>query len=500
MGGRDGAEPKGLPLRTKVRNTFFNEADGTAAELEDADVGVSSNQMRQVSEPLMQWALSGHAVALGSAGGIAEESDEGPEPETEKEPALLAGDPFARQESHDLGSPTGNLLRQETQMNWPVYSGDHQAKPMYNGDDQARPMYNGDDQAPLRLPHQDGPLNGMTMPLVEGSTMPAGGPMDMHARWQAVYAYPNESAQMPGHPGPMAPPQGGMAWGNAMTAAAAEVAMSFDPSLADAAMQHLQDPVGGGARTCGPTPKWADVHTVMMRNLPNKYTQHMLLEELNRSGFLGTFDFLYLPIDPETNANRGYAFINFIDPESAWMLRMTYEGRKMSRFNSEKVVSVSPAALQGFEANYAHYSTARVNRGVPALRPLFLRESSLKGKLPKGGQGRRRGGRRSTGSLIDVAARRQQEFHGGGMMATGPGMAAPPSKQAFGSSAGPNGAQYVGLSPMAGGQGKMMAPNTDQSSHEQSKQPRFCPYCGGKCMPDFKFCKFCGAALAVMQE
>merc|ERR1719323_1096639 len=124
-------------------------------------------------------------------------------------------------------------------------------------------------------------------------------------------------------------------------------------------------------------PEWADTMTVMMRNLPNKYTQRMLLTEINHTGFLGTFDFLYLPIDPETTANRGYSFLNFIDPGFAWMFKMSYEGRKMNRFNSNKAVSVVPATLQGFEANYAHYASARVNRGDPAARPLFLKEPSL---------------------------------------------------------------------------------------------------------------------------
>merc|ERR1719323_553735 len=148
-------------------------------------------------------------------------------------------------------------------------------------------------------------------------------------------------------------------------------------------------------------PEWADTMTVMMRNLPNKYTQRMLLTEINHTGFLGTFDFLYLPIDPETTANRGYSFLNFIDPGFAWMFKMSYEGRKMNRFNSNKVISVVPATLQGFEANYAHYATSRVNRGDPAARPLFLREpkqgagggrGSSEGKGNRGGAARRRGG------------------------------------------------------------------------------------------------------------
>jgi len=233
--------------------------------------------------------------------------------------------------------------------------------------------------------------------------------------------------------------------------------------------------------------------TVMMRNLPNKYTQHMLLEELNKSGFLGTFDFLYLPIDPDTNANRGYAFINFICPASAWLLRMTYEGRKMSRFNSDKVVSVSPAALQGFEANYAHYSTARVSRGDPALRPLFLRESTLKSNLVKSGS-RRRGGRRSAGSLIDVAARQQQS--------TRPPMVSSSALQPKQAQT-PGSAMYFGLNGCGGGAGakKQVAAASElggsSSGAAASLVPKFCPYCGGKCQPEYRFCKFCGASLAI---
>lgn len=146
-------------------------------------------------------------------------------------------------------------------------------------------------------------------------------------------------------------------------------------------------------------PDWGETTTIMMRNLPNKYTQRMLLTEINHTGFLGTFDFLYLPIDPETTANRGYAFLNFIDPSFAWMFKRNYDGRKMNRFNSNKVVSVVAATLQGFEANYAHYASARVNRGDPASRPLFLREPKQANTVGIGGPGgSRRGGRRRANS------------------------------------------------------------------------------------------------------
>merc|ERR1719424_862984 len=130
-----------------------------------------------------------------------------------------------------------------------------------------------------------------------------------------------------------------------------------------------------------------------------------MLTELNETGFLGLYDFFYLPIDPETVANRGYAFINFIDPQSAWLFKTAYEGRKMTHFNSTKHVSVTPATLQGFDANHAHYSSARVSRGDPAARPLFLRSPTDARQQAAGGNGRRSRRRRGGCSAVDQAAK-----------------------------------------------------------------------------------------------
>jgi hypothetical protein len=220
-----------------------------------------------------------------------------------------------------------------------------------------------------------------------------------------------------------------------------------------------------GAPPPRPPAAWENTTTVMMRNLPNKYTQRMLLSEINQTGFLGTFDFMYLPIDPETNANRGYAFLNFINASYAWMFKLTYEGRKMNRFNSNKVASVMRATLQGFDANYAHYSTARVNRGDPAARPLFLRESSqpVWNKKADGGKPR---------------ASRKKGMGNSGEDAMQPEM----PRQTF--------------APQVD-----MAPKVDQKqavAADKSKLvAKFCPHCGGPIQPHFQFCPHCGQTISV---
>mmetsp|Transcript_41424 Transcript_41424/g.118488 ORF Transcript_41424/g.118488 Transcript_41424/m.118488 type:complete len:418 (-) Transcript_41424:353-1606(-) len=117
--------------------------------------------------------------------------------------------------------------------------------------------------------------------------------------------------------------------------------------------------------------------TVMLRNLPNNYTRDMLVALLNSKGFLGAFDFLYLPMDFRTHAAMGYAFINMVTAEDAQRLHRTFDGFVQWAVPSSKRCCVSWSdPYQGFDSNMQRYrNSPLMHDSVPDhFRPILFKD------------------------------------------------------------------------------------------------------------------------------
>mmetsp|Transcript_67390 Transcript_67390/g.161624 ORF Transcript_67390/g.161624 Transcript_67390/m.161624 type:complete len:516 (+) Transcript_67390:164-1711(+) len=264
-------------------------------------------------------------------------------------------------------------------------------------------------------------------------------------------------------------------------------------------------------------PPWKDVTTVMMRNLPNKYTQQMLLEELQEAGFTlqQDFDFFYLPMDHHNAANLGYCFINFCEPYLANLFSAAFEGKKMKRFNSSKTVVVMPASIQGYEKNYQYYSSTRVVQAEdPQYRPLFLRQlpssqasSFNNGKKGKGGKEKGGKDKGAGKSKNEPAAKGQKAGKESGKSGKGKGgqtdpaaQQRPPAADMY-SQAGYNDmdVSFPGMGKGGKGGEARRPPAAASENSGNGSAPSgtfFCPYCGYLVQSVYQFCPQCGANLA----
>lgn len=111
--------------------------------------------------------------------------------------------------------------------------------------------------------------------------------------------------------------------------------------------------------------------TLMIRNIPNKYTQQMLLQEINQRHH-GKYDFFYLPIDFKNKCNMGYAFINFMDPAHIVRFYQEFDNQKWTNFNSEKVCAISYARLQGKQAMITRFQNSSLLEKHESYRPLVF--------------------------------------------------------------------------------------------------------------------------------
>ncbi|XP_044508153.1 protein MEI2-like 4 isoform X2 [Mangifera indica] len=111
--------------------------------------------------------------------------------------------------------------------------------------------------------------------------------------------------------------------------------------------------------------------TLMIKNIPNKYTSKMLLAAIDEC-HKGTYDFIYLPIDFKNKCNVGYAFINMTDPSQIIPFYQSFNGKKWEKFNSEKVASLAYARIQGKAALIAHFQNSSLMNEDKRCRPILF--------------------------------------------------------------------------------------------------------------------------------
>ncbi|KAJ6748315.1 RNA RECOGNITION MOTIF-CONTAINING [Salix purpurea] len=111
--------------------------------------------------------------------------------------------------------------------------------------------------------------------------------------------------------------------------------------------------------------------TLMIKNIPNKYTSKMLLAAID-DHCRGTYDFIYLPIDFKNKCNVGYAFINMIDPQQIIPFHKVFDGKKWEKFNSEKVAYLAYARIQGKAALIAHFQNSSLMNEDKRCRPILF--------------------------------------------------------------------------------------------------------------------------------
>ena len=89
--------------------------------------------------------------------------------------------------------------------------------------------------------------------------------------------------------------------------------------------------------------------SVMLRNIPNKYTRGGLITALLEQGFDACkfCNNLYLPRDAGSGCNLGFCFLNFHRHEDAVDFKAKFEGIRLPSAGSRKVCSVVWANRQG---------------------------------------------------------------------------------------------------------------------------------------------------------
>ena len=82
----------------------------------------------------------------------------------------------------------------------------------------------------------------------------------------------------------------------------------------------------------------------MIKNIPNKYSQQMLLEQIDKT-MKDKYDFFYIPIDFKNKCGLGFAFINFTHQIYIPQFYNQFNNTRWPLFNSEKICEIKYGRL-----------------------------------------------------------------------------------------------------------------------------------------------------------
>ncbi|CAK0819377.1 unnamed protein product, partial [Prorocentrum cordatum] len=113
------------------------------------------------------------------------------------------------------------------------------------------------------------------------------------------------------------------------------------------------------------------ITTLMLRNVPRRYTQEQLLGEIEAViGSTADFNFLHMPWDLRNSCNVGYAFLNCCDAEGAKRCREVLDGYHFCMSAKQKQCNVFDAHIQGLESNLIHLLSTSVGVLATGCQPV----------------------------------------------------------------------------------------------------------------------------------
>jgi len=98
------------------------------------------------------------------------------------------------------------------------------------------------------------------------------------------------------------------------------------------------------------------VTTLMVRNLPRRFTSRDLLVELELYARAGMFDYVYVPWDRKGSNNVGYAFVNFVHAAHAAETQRRMHEQPWRTGSRARLVKVQPAHVQGLAENLERFA------------------------------------------------------------------------------------------------------------------------------------------------